>query len=137
MNEMKICILRGWCNNLFQWCSHPVTNLQCYTGFLEKESLQCYGIMAYFFKATLDNVPQMHFLNTEVLEFRVGIIRRIVLVTTLDYVCNDHFNNLKCPWNLESLLSPLISNSSKNPAALPFRIINLIFFLCACLCCVS
>ena len=113
MNEMKIYILRGWSVGATIFFTGVPIQLQCYTGFLEKESLQCYGIMADFFKATLDNVPQMHFLNTEVLEFGVGIIRRIILVTTLDYVCNDHFNNLKCLWNLESLLLPLISNSSK------------------------
>jgi len=55
------------------------------------------GIMADFFQATLDNVLQMHFLNTELLQFRVGIIlmndmqildiQRIILVTTLARLC--------------------------------------------------
>ena len=136
---MKIYITARSVQLSFQWCSHPVKMLHW---IFRKRSLQCYGIMADFFQATLDNVPQMHFLNTELLQFRVGIIlmndmqildiQRIILITTLDYVCNNHFHNLKRPWKLKSFLSPLISNSSKIPV-LSFRII----IFSACLCCLS
>ena len=100
------------------------------------------GIMADFFQATLDNVPQMHFLNTELLQFRVGIIlvnnlqilgnQRIILVTAVDYVCNNHFRNLKCPWKLKKFIVTVDFKQFKILLFFPSELL----FLSACLCCV-